>query len=196
MEPNTKARWILDLKHWQLFALFLAPYVLPYLFSSFRTPGSSGYWIQLCSLIYLLTLFCGWVYFTTINLYPLLPASVTMNIKSFKRTVGFAFFPPFILLAITLYRETEGNGGSGFFALAVLIGLILVYPAICLIQSTYLMIKTLKEVELQRPITRSDYNILDCTIIYPLIGLWFLQPRINKVYELSGIMQQLQVEKE
>ncbi|MGV8963337.1 MAG: hypothetical protein ACOH2V_08140 [Candidatus Saccharimonadaceae bacterium] len=195
MEQNTNARWILDLKHWQLFALFVAPYVLPYLFRPFRTPGSSGYWIELCSLIYLLTLFCGWIYFTTINLYPLLPATVTTSIKSFKRKVGFAFFPPFILLAIALYRETEGNGGSGFFALAVLIGLILVYPAICLIQSTYFMIKTLKGVELQRPITRSDYDLLDCTIIYPLIGVWIIQPRINKAYEMSHILQQLQDKK-
>ncbi|WGQ09676.1 hypothetical protein QG516_24490 [Pedobacter gandavensis] len=187
MEQNTKASWILNVKHWQLFTLFLAPYVLPYLFSSFRTPGFSGYWIELCSLIYLLTLFCGWIYFSTLNLYPLLPANVTMNIKKFKRNVGFAFFPSFILLAVTLYRETEGIGGSGFFALAVLIGLILVYPAICLIQSTYFMIKTLKVIELQRPVDRSDYNLLDFTIIYPLIGVWVLQPRINKAYELSGI---------
>ncbi len=101
--------------------------------------------------------------------------------------VGFAFFPPFILLAITLYRETEGNGGSGFFALAVAIGLILVYPAICLFQSVYFMIKTLKEVELQRPINRDDYNLLDLTIIYPFIGVWVLQPRMNKAYEMSSI---------
>lgn len=194
MEPNTSARWILNLKHWQLFILFLAPNLLSYLFSSFRTPGTSGYWITLCSFIYLLTLFCGWIYFTTINLYPLLPSNVSMNIKKFKWKIGFAFFPPFILLAITLYREIEGNGGSGFFELAVFIGLILIYPVICIIQSIYFMVKTLKGVELQRPATKSDLILSDFSCLYPYIGVWLLQPRINQVYEMSNLMEQLQAE--
>lgn len=185
MEPNRNARWILNLQHWQLFTLFIAPNLLSYLLSSFRTPGTSGYWIELCTLMYLLTLFCGWIYFTTINLYPLLPSTVTLNIKKFKTKVAFAFFPPFILLAITLYRETEGNGGSGFFALAVLIGLILVYPLICLFQSTYFMIQTLKGVELQRPATKADLIFSDFSCLYPYIGVWLLQPRINQVYAMS-----------
>ncbi|MCX2452236.1 hypothetical protein OQX61_13260 [Pedobacter sp. PLR] len=195
MEPNTNARWILGLKHWQLFTFIVAPRILEYLFGSFRNPNQDYYWIELCYFTYLLVLLCGWIYFTTINLYPLLPANLSMNLGKFKRAMAFSFFPAFMLLALALYRETEGNGGSGFFLLALLIGLILAFPVICLFYAMYFMIKTLKGVELQRPITKGDLGFMDFTILYPLIGVWLLQPRINHVYEMSNIMQQLQKSK-
>lgn len=109
--------------------------------------------------------------------------------------MAFCFFPPFFLLAITLFRALKGNGGSGFFELAVLIGLILVYPIICLFKSMFFMIKTLKSVELQRAVTKGDFDLEDLTIVYPPIGAWVFQPRINQVYKEYNL-QQLQIEKE
>ncbi len=107
--------------------------------------------------------------------------------------MGFTFFPPFFLLTITLLREINGNGGSGFFELLAFIGLILLYPIICLFKSMYRMIRTLKEVELQRPVSKSDFDLSDLSILYPLIGAWVFQPRINQVYEYAS-RQKLNVE--
>ncbi|WP_316823004.1 hypothetical protein [Pedobacter gandavensis] len=193
MEPNTNAGWILGLKHWQFFALLVAPRALEYFFFSFGNPNGDYYWVELCYWIYTLSLICGWLYFTTINLQPLLPSAITMNIKKFKWEMGFTFFPPFFLLTITLLREINGNGGSGFFELLAFIGLILLYPIICLFKSMYRMIRTLKEVELQRPVSKSDFDLSDLSILYPLIGAWVFQPRINQVYEYAS-RQKLNVE--
>lgn len=196
MEQNTNAHWILGLKHWQLFLLLIGPRILEYPFLATRDPNVDYYWIEISYWMYLLVLLCGWVYFTTINLYPLLPAIAGINLGKFKRAMGFSFFPGFIILGIMLYREVGGNGGSGFFELAVLIGLILFFPTICFFYGMYIMIKTLRGVELHRRVSSSDFGVGDLTIVYPLIGVWVLQPRINKAYELSGIKQQLHVQKE
>lgn len=193
---NTGAHWILGLKHWQLFLLLIGPRILEMPFTLTRDSNANYYWIEISYWMYLLVLLCGWVYYTTVNLYPLLPATVSMNLGKFKRAMGISFFPGFLILGMMLYREIGGNGGSGFFELAVLLGLILFFPTICFLYGTYIMIKTLRGVELQRPVSSSDFGLADLTVIYPLIGAWVLQPRINKAYELSGIMQQLRLEKE
>jgi len=53
----------------------------------------------------------------------------------------------------------------------------------CIFYSLYFIAKELKSVELQKPVTFSDFAGEFFLLWFFPIGIWIIQPRINKIFE-------------
>ena len=127
----------------------------------------------------------GWFYTVCINLNKKLPDTVKMNLTKFK----WIFFIPLTYLLLfwlfvyfVLFRIVSNGVEPNRGILAVIIPLHL-FSMACLLYCTYFAAKSLKAVELQRPVTFSDYVGEFFLFVFFPIGVWFIQPKINRIFD-------------
>ena len=72
------------------------------------------------------------------------------------------------------------NPGSIFTGFAVIFPLH-IFSMFCIFYCLYFVAKTIKTIELQRQVTFSDFAGEFFLIWFFFIGVWILQPRINKM---------------
>lgn len=178
---------LLTLKHWQLFGLLFG---LPMIFQfviiiSIMINKNSTMMFVVFPLIIILYigLYFGWFYALGTNLYKMLPDKATMNLKIFKI---FLFIPVAYILFLSVFMAAKIsimlNGEQANFASFALIIPLHLFSIFCIFYSIYFIAKALKSVELQREVSFSDYAG-DCFLIWFLmIGVWIIQPRINKIF--------------
>lgn len=185
-------KFLLLFKHWQLFILLLGiPIIMQIIlmvtmitsedpFSGFSTI----IFIFPITMILVMTIFFGWFYAMGTNLHKKLPASVKMNLTKFKI---FLFIPVIYILAICFFimfviNYTVTNEGTPNFGLSGLILPFHLFSMFCIFYCLYFNAKALKAVELQRPVTFGDYAGEFFLIWFYPIGIWLIQPRINKLF--------------
>ena len=189
-EPLMK--FLLRAKHWQLFIiLFGIPFLAQFVFigsviSHIESEGSFTTFPIVFPIVMVVWtgIFFGWLYVTGINLYKKLPSTVTMSLKLFKI---FIAIPVIYILFICVFvfgffDSSVLNGatpGAGIFLFIVPIHL---FSMFCIFYCLYFVSKCLKAVEWQRPVTFSDYAGEFFLIWFFFIGVWLIQPRINKLF--------------
>ncbi len=180
----------LKAKNWQLFLLqFGIPMLLQFvvmgtMFSNLN--GGSGpnlpsfNFMTLFSVMMIFftgTLF-GWFWSVAVGLQSKVPDGVKMKLKKFK----IFFFIPliYILLIQGLMQITikELNFNPWIFAFIVPLHLISMF---CIFYNLYFVAKTIKTVELQREVSFSDFAGDFFLIWFYPIGIWIIQPRINRI---------------
>lgn len=177
---------LLKIKHWQLFTLLFA---VPFLFqmvmmgvvTQSHDPGIFIFSFPFL-LIYVLGLFFSWFYAMGVTLHKKLPESVPMNLGRFK----FFLFAPIVymvFLFVMMYLAFSKMSIDTEFDPMILIGLIPFhfFSVYCIFYCLYFISKSLKAVELQRPVDFNDYAGEFFLIWFYPIGIWFIQPRINKL---------------
>ena len=185
-------------KHWQIFLLlFVIPFILQtvmmgILFSNLihnPNPALVFDYFKFFPLIMILimgTLF-SWFWAVAINLQKLVPADVKMKVTKFK---VFFFIPiVYLLLIVTAVPIIASSQFTNFkdpspifFAFAFIIPLHL-FCMFCIFYCLYFVAKTFKTVELQREVTFSDFTGEFFLIWFFFIGVWIIQPKINKLVE-------------
>jgi hypothetical protein len=168
---------ILKLKHWQLFGLMIGAMII----SSFDDMSTSKI-IWAISMLLFVAIYFSWFWVMGINLYPKLPPTVNLNLSRFKL---FMFIPAVYIVIISLVLGgisigTQGDRTSGYAAIILPIHL---FSMFCIFWCLAFVAKSLKAVELQRPVTFSDYAGEFFLIWFFPIGVWFIQPRINKMFD-------------
>jgi hypothetical protein len=126
-----------------------------------------------------------WYYSLGTNLHKKLPASVSMHIAWFRMAL---FIPLAHLLFVTVflygmfpYIYSGGRPGAPFItALIFPLDLLSVY---CILYCLYFNAKALKAAEWQRPVAFKDFAGELFLFCFFSIGVWILQPRINKLFE-------------
>jgi len=178
----------LTLKHWQLFALFVG---VPIVFQAVAvgTAISSGdptmifYFFPVLMLVYMTTFF-GWFYSLGANLSKKLPPSAPMNLSRFKL---FLIIPIVYILLFSLFiagmisnisTATEPNPSVFFLIMPLHL-----FCMFCMFYCMYFNAKALKAVELQRQVTFSDFVGEFFLLWFLPIGVWIIQPRINKIFD-------------
>ncbi len=190
-------------KHWQLFLLtFGIPILLDIVMMAgvflnlMRHPNVPPdphvffYFFKLFPFIMLLCMgtLLGWEYAVAIGLQKLVPTGIKMKVTKFKT---FFFFPVtymsliiiliFICLTVNFSHTDAADFGPLFFIPFLIIIPIHLFSMFCLFYCLYFIAKTLKTVELQREASFSDFvGEFFLTWFFP-IGVWILQPRINKM---------------
>lgn len=179
---------LLTLKHWQLFGLLM---VLPMIFQ-FVAMGSiltsSNPTLFLIAfpimMIFFIILFFGWFYALGTNLHKKLPATVTMNLTRFKI---FIFIPVaymlFFLVFVSGMFSHFSSGGQPNFSIFGLIFPLHLFSMFCIFYCLYFNAKALKTVEWQKPVTFSDFAGEFFLLWFFPIGIWIIQPRINKLLD-------------
>lgn len=180
------------LKHWQVFGLLMGvPMFLQFIIMGhIKANNNPAVMISFFPLVLILSvgLFSGWYYAVGTNLYKKLPETATINLKLFKI---FLFIPVVYVLLFSMFihgmlGEGEiskiGHPTPTSFAIFIPLNLFLIF---CFFYCIYFIGKALKIVECQKNMT-----FIDCIVeilliwIFP-IGVWVIQPRINKLFETS-----------
>jgi hypothetical protein len=193
----------LKAKHWQLFILtFGLPMVIQFIMMitifakiATRRPPDPSAFLEFYTLFPLLMIICagtyyGWFWSIAIGLQDKIPANVKMKTGKFKI---FFFFPLTYMLVIaigmgifmtsiptTIESGAEPNVGIILSAMGIIVPLHL-FSMFCIFYCLYFVSKTFKTVELQRETTFVDFAGEFFLIWFYPIGVWVVQPKINKM---------------
>jgi hypothetical protein len=206
----------LKAKHWHIFLLTCG---LPIIFqivmmgTMFANIGSGNapdpdalfsiFYVFPVLIIIFTGTFFGWFWAIGIGLQSKVPANVTMKTGKFK----VFFFIPFVYillfsiimgtfitgLADTVESGEPPNPGLILGSMAVVFPLHL-FSMFCIFYCLYFVSKTFKTVELQRETTFSDFAGEFFLIWFYPIGIWIIQPKINKMFANIPPGQQLSTE--
>lgn len=192
----------LKAKHWQLFILITGVPLLfqvimmSTMFSSidFKTNSPSFDMFNIMKFIPIVMIisvgtFFGWFWSIAIGLQKKVPEGVTMKTKKFK----IFFFIPLIYISLIsifisgMFSGISQNGlePSGSF-IGGMVGIILPLHLLSMFgifYSMYFVAKTIKTVELQKEVSFSDFAGEFFMIWFYIIGIWIIQPKINKMIE-------------
>ena len=166
----------LTLRHWQLFILILGvPIIFQIITMVLLMSGgdyaSMQYLFSIVMILYMST-FCGWFYALGTNLHKKLPLTAPMNLTRFKI---FLIIPIVYILIFSLFL-TE---------IPVEIIPLHLFSMFCLFYCMYFNAKALKAVELQTPVTFSDFSGEFFLLWMFPIGIWTIQPRVNKLFDTN-----------
>ena len=192
----------LKAKHWQLFLLtFGIPIILQIVMMVFiisriltqnnHNPVFMFNYIKFFPLIMIIFLafFYGWFWSVAIGLQKKVPQNIKMKIKKFKI---FFFIPLAYMLFIMIFMAISMNGlfsngtdkNIGFIgSMFVIIVPLHLFSMFCIFYTLYFVSKTFKTVELQREVTFSDFAGEFFMIWFFPVGIWIIQPKINKMIE-------------
>jgi hypothetical protein len=130
----------------------------------------------------------GWMFSIAIGLQKMLPPAIKMKTTLFKIFLFFpvvyiALFCLFFAFSLGSLMHVQDGGGPPrllFAGFAVIFPLHL-FAMFCIFYSINFVAKTMKTAELQRPVTFSDYVAEFFLVWFHFVGVWILQPRINKM---------------
>jgi hypothetical protein len=175
------------MKHWQLFLLLIAPSIIG---DGFVTGASINFTLAdigfLITTLLTMAVFLGWFYAMGTNLHRKLPDTVKMNLTRFKI---FLLIPSIYILLLSIFlrpyfQTTDDSANDGAMALLVPVHL---FAMFCIFYCMYFNAKALKAVEWQRNVTFSDFAGEFFLIWFFPIGIWIIQPRLNKIAEESEV---------
>lgn len=181
----------LNAKHWQLLLLILGiPMVFQVImvgtmFVDFGANNNSDpdfmfNYMKFLPVITLISMgvFFGWFWSVAIGLQRVIPDEIKLKVTRFKiflliPVVYIIFFLGFFMISFT-----SGGPNPEIFALIIPLHL---FSMFCIFYSLYFVAKTIKTAELQRKVTFSDFAGEFFMIWFYPIGIWIVQPKINKM---------------
>jgi hypothetical protein len=183
----------LKAKHWQIFMLtFGLPIILEIIAMPFMIIGNNPMVIMKIMpimMIFFIVGFFGWFWAIAIGLQNKVPTGIKMKVKKFK---VFFLIPLIYIILIfgfmgfafggILENGQQPSGGM----IGGLVGIIVplhLFSMFCIFYCLYFVSKTFKTVELQREVTFSDFAGDFFMIWFFPIGVWIVQPKINKMIE-------------
>lgn len=193
----------LKAKHWQLFLLtFGIPLIFQVIMMEsmmvkmMKEPNPDPEMIfqyfnyfkffPLIMIAFMAVLF-GWFWSVAIGLQKKIPSSVKMKVRKFKI---FFFIPMVYMIFIMLFMAFAidnvmkmGNAPNFMFIGSVFLIILPIhlFAMFCMFYTMYFVAKTIKTVELQREVSFSDFVGEFFLIWFYVIGVWILQPKINKI---------------
>jgi len=183
----------LKAKHWQIFMLtFGLPIILEIIAMPFMIIGNNPMVIMKIMpimMIFFIVGFFGWFWAIAIGLQNKVPTGIKMKVKKFK--VFFLIPLIYIILIFGFMGFAFGgileNGQQPSVGMiGGLVGIIVplhLFSMFCIFYCLYFVSKTFKTVELQREVTFSDFAGDFFMIWFFPIGVWIVQPKINKMIE-------------
>jgi len=178
----------LKAKHWQI---FIVTFGLPFLLQLILMPIESNpvgvmKYMPIIMIIFIAGFF-GWLWSVAIGLQVKVPADIKMKVLKFK----ILLFIPLIYLPIIFglfeflpFGEKEIGLELNIAIKAILFGFIFILHLLSMFgifYSLYFVAKTIKTVELQTKVSFSDFAGEFLLIWFFPIGIWVVQPKINKM---------------
>ncbi|MCC2547841.1 hypothetical protein LJY25_15430 [Hymenobacter sp. BT175] len=173
-------RFLLHLKHWQLFLLTWGAALL-FNFVVLIDMRLMLYAFPVMILLFALGML-GWIWAIATQLHPLVPADAGLKLGRFKVLFRIPVVYMLLLPAVVGYNyyyrsEAADDSGMGIAIALLLLGHLL--SMACIVYGLRFAAKTLKSAELQREAHLSEYLGEFFMIWFSVIGVWVLQPRLN-----------------
>ncbi|HTL81494.1 MAG TPA: hypothetical protein VL651_07310 [Bacteroidia bacterium] len=183
--------WFLRAKHWQLFILiFAVPIVIEMVafVTVFATHEIAMVFVFMFVIMALVMgVQFGWFYNVGTALGKKLPENAGMNLKRFR---SFVITPViyfcFIFISMIVFGTFLFSGGrpSPFFGLGFLIIVPLhLFSMFCIFYTYWFIAKSLKMVEKWNHVEFGDYIGEFFLLWFFPVGVWFIQPRINRLFD-------------
>jgi hypothetical protein len=173
----------LTLKASQIFGIGSACFALFFLEIIFINTPVFNFIIELTMLLVFSSLFFGWYYTVGTELFKLIPNGDTTTLKKFKISLAIlaTIAICFILYYAIFYFDNSSSESSNedSFLMFALFNLTYI---ICVAYCTSFIAENLKTAELQRQAVFSEYIIDILFIWFFILGVWFIQPRVNKLF--------------
>lgn len=196
---------LLTAKHWQLFILTFGVQMLVqiammgYFFSAMISNDFEQNPFLIFDLlkyfpivmILLMIVYLAWIYSVSVGLQSKVPSNVSMKVKKFK----IFFFIPIVynilfMIGFSLWISSMNHQApldnfvhfENFFPIFFPVNL---FAMFCSLYTIYFTAKTIKTVELQREVKFGEFVGEFFLIWFYFIGVWILQPKINKMVELD-----------
>ena len=127
----------------------------------------------------------SWFYALGTNLFKRLPVTAKMSLIRFKLFLftAFVYIICFMLFMAAMFSNVLSGGQPGFAIFAIIFPLHFFYM-FCVCYCFYFNAKALKTIELQRPVTFNDYAGEFFLLWFFPVGVWIIQPRINKLFTM------------
>jgi len=176
-------RFLLRLKHWQLFSLTWGIAII----ISVVSFSTNELIIELYPVMMLLLTagFLGWIWAISVELHGLVPQGVPLPLRLFKLYFAIPIVYSLMITGGVIYTIIKGDPQLDLtmsFFIGVLFILHLV-SMVCIVLGIRFAAKTLKSIELGRHARFNDYVGEFFLIWFSIIGVWLLQPIINKLTE-------------
>ena len=182
---------ILTAKHWQLFLLtFGLPLILQFIMvgimishlgtGNIPDPDVMLSYMKLFSGIMILftSLLFLWYWSVGVGLQKFIPPDLKLKVSRFRI---FLLFPlMYICIFISVFMTSVNTGGPEPRIFFLILPMHL-FSMFCIFYCIYFVSKTIRTAELQRNVTFSDYAGEFFLIWFYPIGIWVLQPRINRL---------------
>jgi len=164
----------LKAKHWQIFVLMFGVPILFELFVSgciIEFLGSFS--IAMLLMFLFITMVLTWFWSIGVGLHKFLPVNHNLNLKKFKIFV----FIPIVYTLILLF----GTPIDGIINNLLILSLHL-FSMFCMFYMIYHCAKTIRSIEINKEAVFSDYVGEFFLLWFYIVGIWILQPKINKIY--------------
>ncbi|PKQ62088.1 hypothetical protein BZG02_14250 [Labilibaculum filiforme] len=183
----------LKAKHWQIFMVtFGLPFLIQIIMMLMTIIGNDPT-IIINGFSVIMILFVGgflaWFWSIGVGLQIKVPNDVKMKVKKFK---VFLVIPLVYMLFISIsmgsiFNEAFENGlAPKPGIIGSIVGIIVplhFFSMFCIFYCLYFVAKTFKTVELQREVSFSDFAGEFFMIWFFPIGIWIVQPKVNKMIE-------------
>ncbi len=189
-------------KHWQLFILMYGVPILlqfkmmAWMFSNFAVTENPDPKIMFdfikffpfVMILYMVVSF-GWFWSTGVGLQKKVPVNVKLKVGRFKalliiQNIYILLFLIYFYYMLNELLKPDPEINFGFIAglIFIILPLHLLFM-FCIFYSMYFVAKTIKTVEFQREVSFGDFVGEFFLIWFYPIGIWILQPKINKMVE-------------
>jgi hypothetical protein len=181
--------YYLKAKHWQIFILMIGVPILFQVFAIIYLIISKDsiltFSIFPIFMLLFMSVFFGWFWSIGVGLNKFLPQESNLNITKFKIFLLIPFFYViflmFSMLSFGVFSDSPPSNGMFGISFAIIIPLHL-FSMFCMFYIMYFCSKTIKSIELKREAIFSDYVGEFFLLWFYMIGIWILQPKINKIY--------------
>ena len=198
IKNKTMIEKFLKAKHWQLFLLiFGIPLICQFIVMGAIISGISSEnefnvelmlnYFKIFPLIMALFMgvFFGWFYSVGVGLDKKIPDELKLKVGRFKI---FLLIPVVYMLFFLIFMGTIMNGmiKTGMAPNLDIFGLVFplhIFSMFCIFYCLYFVAKTIKTAELQREVEFGDFVGEFFLIWFYPIGIWIIQPKINKIIE-------------
>jgi hypothetical protein len=195
--------FFLKAKHWQLFLLTFGPVIAFYVYmisNMFEMAQAGGvpqpvFFADIFTLMpivilsFTLTLF-AWYWSVVNGLKALVPSEVDLKLGHFK---VFFWVPLIYIFLISVGLMIGLNASRGFenppqlatgliVVGAILVVLLHLFSIFCILHTYYFTAKVIRSAETKMHLRTSDFIGEFFLIWFFPIGVWFLQPKVNKLY--------------
>jgi hypothetical protein len=180
---------ILKAKHWQIFILaFGLPLVIDIVGTVWAIIGNNLIIMNKISPLVMLSFICGflsWLWAVSVHLQQKLPEELRLKVGLFKLCVYFLIvYTVFMFGLFDLLIDISPAVGHAI--LFSIMGLMWIFSLFFICSMLYCMqfaAKTFATIELQRKVSFSDYSGEFFLFWFFPIGIWIIQPKINKMIE-------------
>ncbi len=172
--------FFLRAKHWQIFVLMWGAYFIGTMAlvgsvpeGPVENPLKVGLFMEAVMLPFIVCSM-GWLWSMGFFLFSISEVSLKLNINYFRFAV---VFPTLYLLAGMPFFLSRNHTVENVIIPVHLLAMI------CFFYALYFVSKSLVMAEKGEVVTRNDYTLTLFLLFFSLIGIWLIQPRINRLYE-------------